>query len=232
MAILAIVLASLGARDLPTGPEVVARYVEAKGGQQLLRKTTSYRLRVEIHIDGKKSADSEVLQAKNRHLTINTLADGSTTTHGTDGKTAWYIDPEGKVHQLKGSQLADYLRHYTTVHEALEWPKQFTKIECINRKQINGKEVYQVEFTPKDGRAITRYFSVDTGLFLREVQKIDKQGTEVVSDIADYRRVKGVLVPHKRTVSLGRQITEYRVRSAENNVTFSKGRFEAPKSTR
>lgn len=230
MAILALVLVTLAPQELPTGAEVVARYIEAKGGQELLRKTRSYRLLVEIHIDGKKTADSEVLQAKNRHLTINTLADGSTTTHGTDGKTAWYIDPEGKVHYLKGPQLVDYLRHYTTVHEALEWPKQFTKIDCVSRKRIGGKEAFQVEFTPKHGHAITRYFSVDTGLFLREVQKTDKKGTEAVSDIADYRRVKGVLVPHTRTVRVGNQVTEYRIRRAENNAMFGKNRFVPPQS--
>ncbi len=228
MGILAIVLATVCGQELPTGTDVVARYVKAKGGEKLLQKTTSYRLLVEIHIDGKKFADSEILQAKNRHLTTNTLADGSTTTHGTDGKTAWYIDAEGMVYRLKGPQLTDYLRHYTTVHEALEWPKQFAKIDCVGRKQIHGKRAYQVEFTSRDGVTLTRFFAVDSGLFLREVQKVDKRGTLVVSDISDYRRVKGVLVPHKRIVTVGKQRTEYRVRRAQNNIVFAKDRFVAP----
>ena len=150
------------------------------------------------------------------------MADGSTTTHGTDGKTAWYIDAEGMVYRLKGPQLTDYLRHYTTVHEALEWPKQFAKIDCVGRKQIHGKRAYQVEFTSRDGVTLTRFFAVDSGLFLREVQKVDKRGTLVVSDISDYRRVKDVLVPHKRIVTVGKQKTEYRIRRAENNIVFAK----------
>lgn len=73
MFVLILALASLVPQKLPAGSDVVARYVEAKGGTSLLKKTTSYRLLVEIYIDGKKTTDSEVLQAKGRHLTINTL---------------------------------------------------------------------------------------------------------------------------------------------------------------
>jgi hypothetical protein len=232
MAALTLALATFCAQELPTGASVVDKYVKAKGGAPLLKKTTSYRLLVEIYIDGKKTADSEVMQAEGRHLTINTLLDGSTTSHGTDGKAAWYIDQVGVIRHLKGPQLADYLRHYTTVHEALKWPRQFASIRCVGRKKIQGQEAYEVKFTPKDGVPVTRYFAVASGLFLREVQQTDTRGTKAISDIAEYRRIKGVLVPHKRTVTIGKQVTEYRVRRAENNVTFAKDRFLSPKSNR
>lgn len=53
------------------------------------------------------------------------------------------------------------------------------------------------------------------------VQQLDERGPEAVSAIADYRRVKGVLVPHKRTVTIFQHVTEYRGRHAANNVLLA-----------
>ena len=219
-------------QQLPSGQEVVDAYVNAKGGAELLKKTTSYRMLVEIRLDGKKTADSEIMQSGRCHLTIHTLPDESKLSHGTDGRIAWITDKEGVAYPLEGSQRRDYLRHNTTVHEALEWPNQFHEIQCVGTQQINGKATYEVQFKPAKGHTIVRFFEVDSGLFVREVQQLDVPGTQSISDLSDYRRVDGVLVSHRRTVQVENQTTEYIVHHSENNVTFTADQFVAPDFTR
>ncbi|MEP3477723.1 MAG: hypothetical protein ABJZ55_00605 [Fuerstiella sp.] len=229
MVILLFVLASVCLQELPTGSDVVANYVEAKGGTAALQQVTSYRLLLETRLNGKKTADTEVLQSGNRHFTEHTLPDGSKTSHGTDGKVAWLTDQQGLGYRLKGTSLQEYLRHNTTMHEALAWPTQYAKIECVGTEKIDGSKAYEVHFKPTSGRTVIRYFDVKSGLFIREITQIDEQGQKSISSISDYRRVGGSLVPHKRTVRIGDQVTEYTVLSAESNVVIPEARFAEPK---
>ena len=230
MVILPFVLASVCLQELPTGSDVVAKYVEAKGGTALLKQVTTYRLLLETRLDGKKTASTEALQSGNRHLTEHTLSDGSKISHGTDGKVAWFTDKQGLGYRLKGAQLQDYLRHNTTMHEALAWPTQYPKIECVGTQQIDGSKAYEVHFKPTSGGTVVRFFDVKSGLFIREISPVDEQGLQSISSISDYRRVGGILVPHKRTVRVGEQVTEYTVLSAESNVLIPESRFAEPKS--
>ena len=220
--------AAFQSNDLPTGTEIIERYVRAKGGEELLRKTRNYQIETEIWIDGKKTATTQMFQAPNRHLTINTLVDGSTTQHGTDGKRAWLVAADGSVTDLQGDQLRDYLAHYSTVHEALEWSKQYEKINCVGRRSLLGGKAFEVHFIPKDGPTIVRFFDDDSGLFIREQRVLDEQGTLLVSDMSDYRRVNGIMVSHKRVNTIGGESTEYILKVAKNNVTFPDDLFQPP----
>lgn len=212
----------------PTGPEVVARYVNAKGGEQRLRETTSYRMRMEIRVDGEKTTDSEILQAKGRHRTTHTLTDGSQLVHGTDGQTVWYQGPDGRSRQLEGDEKAEYLRHHSTLHESLEWKDHFSVIECRGRADVDGSPAWEVHFTPETGRPVRRYFDVESGLFVREIVTA-ADGTEAISTISDYRPIAGVLVPFKRVTNVRNHRTEYIIKQAEKNVDVPDSAFAAPK---
>ncbi|MCR9199702.1 MAG: hypothetical protein NXI04_13740 [Planctomycetaceae bacterium] len=214
--------------ETPTGPEVVARYVKAKGGEQRLRETTSYRLQLEIRVDGEKTTDSEILQTKGRHRTTHTLPDGSQLAHGTDGRTVWYTGPDLRSRQLDGEEKAEYLRHHSTLHESLEWKDHFPVIECKGRAEVDGRAAWEVHFTPEKGRPVRRYFDVESRLFVREIVTA-ADGTEAISTISDYRPIAGVLVPFKRVTSIRNHRTEYIIRQAEKNVDVPDSAFAAPK---
>ena len=215
--------------DLPDGAAVVEAFVKAKGGTRQLRQTTSYRLQLEVRVDGRVSAQTEILQTSGRHRTTHTLPDGSRLTHGTDGKVGWYSGPDGKVWFLQGEELAEYLRHNTTLHESLEWKDHYPEIRCTGRVKVDGKPAWEVQFTPASGRPVKRCFDVQSGLYVREIIT-EPGGGQAVHTISDYRRVAGVLVPHKRVTRIGNHTTEYIVQQAESNVRLADDAFAIPQS--
>lgn len=227
MTIFLLAVAYAFPQDLPSGSEIVSNFVKAKGGEVFLRKTATYRMQVELLVNGQKTADMEIFQAENRRLTFYTLPDGSMVSHGMDGKQAWYVDQTNTVHQLEGSELQRYLRQYSAVHESLEWPKQYIAMTCVGKEEIQGKAVWEVHFKPGHGQVVVRFFDVSSGLYVREVAPNDERATKTVIDISDYRRVAGGLVPHRRTVTEGSQTTEYIVRKSESNVRFPTERLPA-----
>lgn len=225
-----IVIVAQTLDTLPSGEEIVARYIEAKGGKAHLESITSFRTLGEIRIDGEVTSKNQTFQRKNCHLTINTLNDGTQTSHGTNGKLAWYVDKTGVAKALEGDEGLNYIRHFSTLHEAFEWKRQFDQISCVRLTPIDGQAAYEVHFKPKVGPTLVRFFHGKTGLFVREQRPLNEGGPLLISRMTDYRRIDGSLVSHKRTNSVNGLSTEFILLKIEYNVTFIDSRFEPPPS--
>lgn len=211
---------------------VIEDYITAKGGRAALERVENISIRGEVFVNGKSTGKFEIYQATGRHLTINRLADGSVQSHGTDGKVAWSISSDGSPFLLSGQEARDYIRHYESLHESLEWLKQSRAIKNVGVKTIGDTPVHHLVFLSEDNRQISRYFSVETGLFIRE-EAIAGEGDEseiIVSEIGNYTRdASGVLVSRRRVNYFGSNHTvEYVIDLAEPNSISDSSIFDIP----
>ena len=125
----------------PTAESVIEKFIAAKGGESSLRKIKNVSIKGSVFSNDEKVGAFEIYQAANRHLSINRFPDGSSLRHGTDGKLAWEIDVKGKPTLLEGQRARDYIRHYETLHESLEWSKQFNVDPVCGQKNRTGHRI-------------------------------------------------------------------------------------------
>ena len=125
----------------PQVKSVISRFVRAKGGKSALENVKNYTIKGEVVSGTDTVGTFEIWQAANRHLSIDHFPDGSSRSHGTDGKIAWRLDVDGKPSILQGQDARDYVRHYASLHESLEWTKQFATILYAGEKKIDNQSV-------------------------------------------------------------------------------------------
>ena len=218
----------------PTAESVLEEFVSARGGEAAMRKTKNYTFKGKILSSNKVLREFEIYQAANRHLSINRFPDGTTSQSGTDGKLAWWIDKDGKPRLLQGQEARDFIRHNSTVNEALDWRKQFAAILYAGEKTVEGSQTHHLIFVAADNRQINRYFSVESGLLIREEQVIGSgQSIQIlISEIGDYVREKdGVLSSRRRLNRFGSNYSiEYKVDSVETNTLTDDSIFDIPES--
>ena len=154
----------------PKADAVISSFVRAKGGESALTKIKDYTIKGEVVSGNKVVGTFESFQAANRHLSIHRFPDGSSRQHGTDGKIAWNLDVNGNPSILNGQEARDYMRHYETMHESLEWKNQFAAILYAGEKTSGNEAVHHLIFVANDNRQINRYFSTESGLLIREEQ--------------------------------------------------------------
>lgn len=217
----------------PKAKTIIARYVQAKGGESLIRKIRDYTIKGEVVAGNETIATFETYQGANRHISIDRFPDGSSRRHGTDGKIAWRLDADGNPSILEGQDARDYMRHYESLHESLEWEKQFEAILYAGKKIVDGNPVHHLIFVANDNRQVNRYFSAESGLFVREEQVVTtKASTRIlISEIRDYVREKnGTLVSRSRLNHFGADYSiEYRITSLDSN-SLSDQTFDVPKA--
>ena len=218
----------------PAAISVIEEFVAAKGGEAALRKTKNYSLKGKVLSHNKTIGEFEIYQAENRHLSIDRFPNGATRQKGTNGKIAWQVDVKGEPTLLKGQEARDFIRHNASLNEVLGWRNEFDAICYAGKKTVQDSQAHHLIFVASDKRQINRYFSVESGLLIREEQIVGtgKSMQILISEIRDYAREKdGVLRARQRINQYGANRTiEFKIESAETNTITDDSIFAVPES--
>jgi len=217
---------------VPTAESVLARYVNAKGGKNRLLAITNYSLfgTIEIVNEDERTefGNFQIYQTDGQSVTRITLPDGTRMSHGTDGKIAWSISEHGTANIMKDQEALDFVRHHKTLHESLAWPDQFEAIKYAGKKTIDDVETNHLIFIASNNRQINRYFSVKSGLLIRDEQFVGPANSFQVSNIADYHECpNGTMVSRTKTISGDRF---WGIKDVSSNIDGIKEHLQLPEA--
>ena len=191
----------------PLSPDaLMAKVIEAAGGEANLRKHKTMRVRTTLEMPG-QGITGEVIaynRAPSASAEITTLwAAGKkiATQHkyfdgAQGGDENSFTTPTTK----SGSQINDALIA-SDFYRELNWKTAFktTVIKAIEK--VGGEDAYVVEKTPEKGSSIVERYSTKTFLLLqRDTQATDPESGITINSVAtysDYRPVDGVMIPFK-----------------------------------
>lgn len=219
---------------LPTGFEVLARAVEALGGEKRLReiKSTRYAGKFEMRVPGmpqELSGTIQILrQAPNKQRVLVDLQPLGKVDQGTDGKSAWVMQPGQALQMLEGDALKKEIAD-AAFYSRLEPQARFTSAETQGRVDVNGESCYELVLTDSIGGEVsTEFYSVESGLRLKSVT-----GPQTVT-YSDYKEFEGSVVPCRLDISvqIGEQSMQQLIILAEVEIDpeLSFDAFDAPGS--
>jgi hypothetical protein len=180
---------------LPSVDQILAKYAQALGGEEALRRVTS------LVITGKRQNYTpggrgglppafpieQYRKAPNLNVIIARPANG-TTGSGFDGTTAWAQDVRGRVTQL-GDNTADRAKRDADFYSALNLKQQYLRLTVQGIEKLGDHEAYVVVAVPQGDSPEWFYFDTQTGLLLRH-QRISPTAVgdaPLATDYEDYR---------------------------------------------
>lgn len=176
---------------------ILARYLEALGGEAALRAVTTRSARgtVSMTIEGEKLGESNYEiheKAPNFRLEI---AKGNLTnqTTGCDGTTIWSQDSAEGTVEASGGELARGLFD-AAFHPELRMQELFPTLRLEGTTKVEGRVAHRIQATTKDGQTATFYFDAKSGLLVRK--DVLRQGGRELLFLKNYRTVGGVQEPH------------------------------------
>lgn len=221
-----------------TVDELMAKVIEAIGGEAALRRHTSLRETFTLDLEhqgvtGKGIISQRAPNLYHQELQLSALgkeiATASEVFDGTRGVDTTSFTP---VEELSGAALANR-RIGADFYQPLNWRTLFKTIEITGTKKIGDEETYVVVKTPAEGHPITDYVSTATFRVLRR----DSVAASSTSDIAlpisetfsDFRTIEGVLVPFKNVTTHPTMGTiTLTITDARFNVPVADNLFRAP----
>lgn len=218
-------------QELPSAREIIAKYIEATGGEGAYRKLQS-RVATgsfEVVEDEMKGQVRIYQQPPCLQLVEVEVPGVGTQSQGVTEEIAW------EYSGFAGPRLREGAEREAAHHEALFTPyldldEHFKSVETEAIEEVDGEEAYRVRLTPKQAKPTTHWFSTKTGLEVKLAGTAVVQGEDVPFEttISDYRDVDGMKVPFRQEQRLlgKRQVVVFD--EVRHNVEFPPDRFDPP----
>jgi hypothetical protein len=223
------------AEKLPQAEDILDKSIDALGGKAAFEKLRNRVIKGTAEMRG--SATPQVFKgtitsyeaAPHKSYVMLDLEGVGQIETGTDGETYWEINPVQGARLLEGDEKA--LQERTTVFNApLYWRKLYKKVECVAAEDVSGAPCYKVVATPLQGKPETTWYDQKTYLPVKSEltvsTPIGEQAFELVP--SDYRKVDGVLLPHKATQKMAGLEQVFTFESIKHNVDLPADRFDVP----
>jgi hypothetical protein len=211
--LLAPVTPAVSQDALPSGREVVDRYIDAIGGRAAIMAQNGRHMMGSFSIpsQGLGGALDVYAQPPNRMLVRVTLQGIGEIMTGYDGTTAWAMNPMLGPQVLDSVQLRQ-LQQQADFYSSLYPDTQIASLETLGVEAFEGVSCYNVQVTTTWGETYNEFFSVDDGLQVgsRRKQESPMGAVETVAVASDWRVVEGMKVPFKsvqRTMGIEQVIT-------------------------
>jgi photosynthetic reaction center cytochrome c subunit len=215
--------------SLPSGDELLNKYIQALGGEAALAKVSTRVEKGKVTLFGGRQFDTATYQkVPDQRTTVVQLPNGESVT-SYDGHEGWLTVP-GRAQFQMGTADMDA----SQLGEAVAFPARnkniFGTLKTEKTEKIGEQNSYLVVGTRNDQPPVRLYFDQQSGLLLRMVQyaesPLGRFPTQI--DFGDYREVDGVKVPFRLTASRPAGQTVTQMEQVQQNLPIDAARFAKP----
>ena len=169
--------------------DVINDYIKAIGGKDALSEVTSIEIKATSNIQGTVLEMYSIKNNQNQSL-MEMSAMGMTIAKTVFNKYQGYNEVNGQRIPLTEVELEQAI-----INSALfsELNFDFSLVQLVGTSDVDGEKAYEIKVT--DNKSV--FYSVDTGLKLKEVESQEVEGNLIVGEtyFKEYEEVEGILLP-------------------------------------
>lgn len=231
--VVALFIAALAPTYAITLDEIVAKHLQAKGGEQALRaaSTVVIRASMTIHQAG-IDANMTIMYKRPNLFRATTSMQGMEMIQAFDGTQVWYTNPmSGKVETAAADQAESIMQQADIGGPLINYKDKGYDVKLVGSVDVEGTTAYKLELMRNGTQAMVLYIDAVTFQDIRMESTASMMGQTVSTDIrrSDYRIVNGVSLPYKiETYMMGMLMTTADVESVEINTAVEASMFARP----
>jgi hypothetical protein len=219
----------------PSAAELVARHVEAVGGEAAVRRIASTRSTGTFAMPAVGLAgELTVTSAAPNRMRVRVVVPGfGEVANGYDGTVAWDVNPMQGPRLLEGKEL-ERLHEESDFHgDMLRTYAGVVARETVERTELDGQACWRVRVTWRSGRETAECYAVETGLLVGTWStQVSANGTaQVTTLLGGHREFGGVKLPTRVRQRVGAQEQVITLANVEVNVVEAEA-FEPPPAIR
>jgi len=200
-----------------SGEEVIASYVKAIGGKEAIEKVNDYKMVGEMELMGQKGNVEQYFKKPDLSTTIMSMQGMVIQKMAFDGKILRMSGMQGSKEVTEGPEY-DAVKNTAGVSHEMNYVANGYTLTVQGIESINNEDAYVLQ-VEKDGKATMEYYSVASGLKLRQSQTSETPMGEMqsITDYCDYRETGGIKVPYIIKQSAMGQVITTTITSVEVN---------------
>ncbi len=191
------VAAAYAAHCIPSVDDIIARNTRAMGGDAYVKlKTIQAKGVLTVAGIGLQGKFQMQAKAPDKVVAVMDIPGMGRILQGSDGKTAWSLDPIFGNRELEGKE-AEIFKQTGRLDLARNYKEYFKDVELLPPAEVDNQPCDVIKFTPAAANPITMYFERKTGLVRKQVTVFEgPQGTIKASTLMQkYKSIDGVMMP-------------------------------------
>lgn len=226
--------------------EIVARNLQAKGGLDLLRQTSSVKMTgtfksfqpSELTMPMTTWAKRPNLMRREAEVTPppgqappGTPPGPMKVVQAADGTTVWMQQGTAPPQALPSAQAAQAVQDNEFDSVFIDYRTKGVAIELVGVEKLNGRDVYNLAVKRFAGPVQHYFLDTQTGLEAKVSTDVSQGGSfaKVETELSDYRNVEERMVPFKnRQFVNGQLVAEMTIEHVEFNVPMADTLFKMP----
>lgn len=215
-----------------TADEIVANYLEARGGQAALTKLTSLRITGTLSMQGMEASFTQKYKNGSK-VRMDIDMQGQTMTTAYDGKDAWMKSPFGgdKAQLAPPEQTSRAASEADYVGDLYNYKMRGTTIELIGSTDVNQSTAYKIKITKKDSSVTYTYIDAVTWMEVKTEEEAEMQGQKITVErrYSDFKKFGDVEFPTSIEVLYnGNPALGMTWKTVETNVPIDDAEFAFP----
>jgi outer membrane lipoprotein-sorting protein len=183
-----------------TAEELVAKNLEARGGEAKLRAITTIHAVGTRRVGGGQEAKVESWAIAPENYRGEFSLQGMTAVQAWDGHEAWSISPFGgrrEPQKISAEDAKGLIEAADIAGPLVDYKAKGNKIEYLGTEDIDGTDAHKLRITLKNGDSQVLFLDPDQFLEIRVVNHRMVRGQEEVSstDLGEYEKVDGIYFP-------------------------------------
>jgi len=214
--------------SLPSVDQVLAKYVQALGGQAALEKVTTRVMKGALVTPGLNAPLEVYEKAPNKTLTTFRNPGGANFM-GFNGTVGWVQAPENGLREVSGMELARIKRD-AEFYRDLKLKERYSKLVLLGSAKLGDRETYVIEATPPEGNPEKFFFDASIGLLIRQdiTVGVAPRESSIQVYFEDYREVDGIKLPFAIRRSRPDFTWVYKFDEIKLNVPVEETKFNKP----
>ena len=217
--------------SLPTVDELLARYVEAMGGEKAIKAVNTRVVKGVLDIPGVSRGGSfeTYQQAPNKGMSVFMAHPFGTIKAGYNGRAAWLHTVAGLQPIKNPGELAAVQRE-TDIYSPIRVKANYAKVTLLGTSQIGYRDMYVLDLQPAQGATERLYLDAKTYLPARinTVRKFGATAEPVEIYMDDWKAVDGIQFPFSISQRASRITMSFTVKEVLHNVAIDASLFEQP----
>jgi outer membrane lipoprotein-sorting protein len=217
-----------------TADELLAKYVQARGGADKIKAVRSVRMTGSMTTGDLSIPVTLVLKRPNM-VRMDFDVQGTKNVRAFDGQAGWTMMPvmgNPAPAPITGPELHELEDQADIDGPLVDAKAKGNTVELVGKENVDGTDAYKLKLTHKNGDVSTIYLDAKTYLEVREDSQHTVQGTQrdFETKIADYRDVNGLKFPFALTSGIKDtgQVQKLAIDKVELDVPVDADSFKMP----